>query len=91
MSAPRPDPELVRTHVLDTLGRAGGELTTAEVRQLLLPGTPGLVNEIVYRNLVILEHRGQVRRLRLPGRRHVAWALNAITATTTSATGGHRR
>lgn len=90
MSAPRPDPELVRTHVLDTLGRAGGELTTAQVRQLLLPWTPGLVNEIVYRNLVILERRGQVRRLRLPGRRHVAWALNATTATT-SATGGHRR
>ncbi|MBY0285592.1 MAG: hypothetical protein K2X52_00350 [Mycobacteriaceae bacterium] len=91
MSAPRPDPELVRTQALDTLGRAGGELTTAEVHRLLLPSTPGLVNEIVYRNLVVLEHRGQVRRLRLPGRRHVAWALNATTATTTSATGGHRR
>lgn len=91
MSAPRLDPELVRKHVIDTLGRAGRELTTAEVRQLLLPWTPGLVNEIVYRNLVILEHRGQVRRLRLPGRRHVAWALRATTATPTSATGGHRR
>jgi Fe2+ or Zn2+ uptake regulation protein len=90
MSAPRHDPELVRKQVLDTLGRAGGELTTAQVRQLLLPWRPGLVNEIVYRNLVILEHRGQVRRLRLPGRRHVAWALSATTATT-SATGGHRR
>lgn len=91
MSAPRPDPELVRTQVLDTLERAGGELTTAEVRQLVLPGTPGLVNEIVYRNLVVLERRGHVRRLRLPGRRDVAWALKATTATTTPTTGGHRR
>lgn len=91
MSAPRPDPELVRTQVLDTLKRAGGELTTAEVRRLVLPGTPGLVNEIVYRNLVVLERRGHVRRLRLPGRRDVAWALKTTTATTTPTTGGHRR
>jgi Fe2+ or Zn2+ uptake regulation protein len=89
MSAPRLDPELVRKHVLDTLGSAGSELTTAEVRHLLLPWAPGLVNEIVYRNLVILEHRGQVRRLRLPGRRHVAWALN-VTAPT-NVVGGQPR
>jgi len=88
MSAPRLDPELVRKHVLDALGRAPGELTTAEVRHLLLPSTPGLVNEVVYRSLVILEHRGQVRRQRLPGRRHVAWALKAPASTPVA--GGHR-
>ena len=89
MSAPRLDPELVRKHVLDALERAGGELTTAEVRHVLLPWAPGVVNEIVYRNLVILEHRGQVRRLRLPGRRHVAWALS-VTAPTPVAGGQPR-
>ncbi|MFN6548149.1 Fur family transcriptional regulator [Mycolicibacterium nivoides] len=76
MSAQRLDPELVRKHLLDMLERVGGDLTTAELRQLLLAGTPGLVNETVYRNLVILERRGQVRRVRRPGRRHVAWAIN---------------
>lgn len=90
MSAPRLDSELVRKHVLDTLAAAEGELTTAAIRQLLLSWAPRLVNEIVYRNLVILEQRGQVRRLRLPGRRHVAWTLNTTKPKPTSAE-GHRR
>ena len=91
MSAPRLDSELVRKHILDTLTKADGELTTAAIRQLLLSWAPGLINEIVYRNLVILEHRGQVRRLRLPGRRHVAWALSAAKPEPTTVTEGHRR
>ena len=75
MSSHRLDPELVRKHLLDVLPETGGDLTTAEIRQLLLRWAPGLVNETVYRNLLVLEHRGEVRRLRRPGRRHVAWAI----------------
>jgi hypothetical protein len=74
MTAPRPEPELVRKHLMDVL-HAGGELTTAQLRQLL-PWAPAPVNEIVYHSLIVLERRGEVRRLRLPGRRHVAWTAD---------------
>ncbi|BBN50793.1 Fur family transcriptional regulator [Mycobacterium avium] len=87
MSA-RLEPELVRKHLLDALARTNGHATTAELRQLLLDWAPSLVNEIIYRNLVVLEHRGQIRRLRLPGRRHVAWT---ITPSPAPPTGGHDR
>ncbi len=90
MSAPRLDSDLVRKHILDTLAAAESELTTAAIRQLLLSWAPRLINEIVYRNLVILEQRGQVRRLRLPGRRHVAWALNTTKPKPTTAEGQRR-
>ena len=75
MSAHHLDPHLVRKHLLEVLAEAGGDLTTAELRQLLQRWAPGLVNETAYRNLLVLEHRGEVRRLRRPGRRHVAWAI----------------
>lgn len=75
MSPHRLEPELVRKQLLAVLTDTGGDLTTAQLRQLLLRWAPGLVNETVYRNLVVLEHRGEVRRLRYPGRRHVAWAV----------------
>lgn len=75
MSAAPLDPELVRKHLLEELTRAGAEVTTAELRARLLQWAPALVNETVYRNLVVLEHRGKVRRVRLSGRRHVAWAI----------------
>lgn len=91
MSAPRLDSDLVRKHILDTLAAAESELTTAAIRQLLLSWAPRLINEIVYRNLVILEQRGQVRRLRLPGRRHVAWALNTTKPEPATVTEGQRR
>ena len=65
----------MRKHLLAVLPEPGGDLTTAEIRQLLVRWAPGLVNETVYRNLLVLEHRGEVRRLRRPGRRHVAWAI----------------
>lgn len=89
MSAPRLEPELVRKHLLDALARTDGRATTAELRHLLLGWAPSLVNEIVYRNLVVLEHRGQIRRVRLPGRRHVAWT--STTPAPTAPTGGHDR
>lgn len=89
MSAPRLEPELVRKHLLDALARTDGHATTAALRQLLLGWAPSLVNEIVYRNLVVLEHRGQIRRVRLPGRRHVAWTIT--TPAPTAPTGGHDR
>lgn len=88
MSAPRLEPELVRKHLLDALARTNGHATTSQLRHLLLDLAPALVNEIIYRNLVVLEHRGQIRRLRLPGRRHVAWT---ITPAPTPPTGGHDR
>ncbi|WP_099020866.1 Fur family transcriptional regulator [Mycolicibacterium palauense] len=88
MSAQHPDPELVRKHLLNVLSEAGGDLTTAELRQLLARWAPGLVNETVYRNLLVLEHRGEVRRLRRPGRRHVAWAL--VTPAHVPAKEAHR-
>ncbi|MGJ6127349.1 Fur family transcriptional regulator [Mycolicibacterium sp. Y3] len=91
MSAIRLESELVRKHLLDELTRAGVELTTAELRQRLSQWAPALVNEIVYRNLVVLEHRGEVRRVRLPGRRHVAWAIAITTAAAIPHTGGHDR
>ncbi|KAA1248214.1 hypothetical protein F0Q45_21815 [Mycobacterium simiae] len=86
MSAHRLDPELVRKHVLDVLAHAGGDLTTAELRQLLQPWAPGLVNETVYRNLIVLQRRGKVRRLVRPGHRHVAWAI--ATTSKSSHEGG---
>ena len=54
MSSHRLDPELVRKHLLAVLPETGGDLTTAEIRQLLLRWAPGLVNETVYRNLLVL-------------------------------------
>ncbi|RFZ10390.1 hypothetical protein DSM43518_02304 [Mycobacterium marinum] len=86
MSTHRIDPELIRKHLLEVLSHTDGQLTTAELRQLLLPRVPSLVNEIVYRNLIVLEHRGELRRRRLPGRRHVAWA--SVTSMAASGTAG---
>lgn len=75
MSVNRHGSELVRKHLLELLERADGDLTTAELRQLLLPWAPSVVNETVYRNLIVLENRGEVRRVRRPGRRHVGWGI----------------
>jgi Fe2+ or Zn2+ uptake regulation protein len=67
----RIDPELLRKQLLDVLAAATEPLTTAQLRSQL-PDADVAVNEHVYRNLVVLERRDRVRRLR-PGGRHVAW------------------
>lgn len=81
----RIDPDQVRKCVLEILDVAPGPLTTAQLRAHLAEHA-GIeaVNEVVYRNLVVLERRGCLRRLR-PGGRHVAWEpVASATKGTTS-------
>jgi Fe2+ or Zn2+ uptake regulation protein len=75
MLSSRVDPELVRKQLLAVLAVARGPLTTAQLREQLADQV-GLhaVNEVVYRNLLVLQRRAAVRRVR-PGGRHVAWQL----------------
>ncbi|EHB48737.1 hypothetical protein MycrhDRAFT_5578 [Mycolicibacterium rhodesiae JS60] len=76
----RVDPELLREQLLDILATADEPMTTAQLRHRLDGAT---VNELVYRNLIVLESRGRLRRLR-PGGRHVAWeSVAAATKGTT--------
>jgi Fe2+ or Zn2+ uptake regulation protein len=68
----RADAELLRKQLLDTLAREDAALTTAELRHRLNTWAPDLVNEVIYRSLLVLERRGKVHRLK-PAGRHVAW------------------
>lgn len=74
--------ERLRDHLLEAMAYAGTSLTTAELRRLLERSFPGIVSEAVYRSLVILEHRGRVRRLQTPTK-HVAWERTAEAALAT--------
>jgi Fe2+ or Zn2+ uptake regulation protein len=85
----RTDAELVRKQMLDALAREGSALTTAELRRHLNAGESDLVNEVVYRNLLVLERRGKIRRLK-PAGRHVAWEYTTAPTPTQGPEGKRR-
>jgi Fe2+ or Zn2+ uptake regulation protein len=66
----------LRQQLLNSLADRRKPVTTAALLDLLrADGEPAcLTIEAVYRNLVVLHGRGQVRRIR-PGGRHVSWVL----------------
>ena len=75
-AATMPEPgarESVRAGLLAALGASEGPLTTAELRIRLDSGA-AVVNEVIYRNLVVLERRGAVVRLPRCGR-HTSWTV----------------
>jgi Fe2+ or Zn2+ uptake regulation protein len=70
-----PAPEVLRQRLLTALGESSVALTTADLRRCL-SSTFGqdVVHERVYRNLEVLEKRGEVART-TPGGRHTLWRL----------------
>jgi Fe2+ or Zn2+ uptake regulation protein len=66
----------LRQQLLNSLADCRKPVTTAALLdRLRVDGEPAcLTIEAVYRNLVVLHGRGQVRRIR-PGGRHVSWVL----------------
>ena len=73
----RPANQQLRHQILAMLAASPDAMRTADVRRCLSE-TFGqdLVHEHVYRNLVILEHRGDVARTAQSGR-HTLWRLSA--------------
>lgn len=64
--------EWVRSRLVRALTESDRPVSTAELRE----SVGGVVNEVVYRNLVILEQRGKVTRLPRAGR-HTTWAVRS--------------
>ena len=76
-----PAPEAVRQKLLAALTEGSDAMTTAELRRCL-SATFGrdVVHERIYRNLEVLEKRGEVTRTSPGGRRHTLWRLSTAQA-----------
>ncbi|MFV8141919.1 transcriptional repressor [Mycolicibacterium senegalense] len=68
----------LRAELLEILAGSMDPMTTTELRERLDSAHGERVNEDVYRNLKVLEGRGQVSRTRLSGR-HVQWRVGSAT------------
>ena len=67
--------ELLRQRLLSALAADGQSMTTAQLRDQVQASFPGsVVIEAVYRNLTVLERRGEVRRDHQRGR-NACWLL----------------
>ena len=71
-----PPPEVLRQRLLTVLAEANEAMTTADLRRCLSTGFGGdVVHERIYRNLEILQKRGEVARADTVGR-HTRWRLS---------------
>ncbi|CDP86733.1 transcriptional repressor [Mycolicibacterium senegalense] len=72
--------ERLREHLLNTLERTSGPMTTAQLRDDMHQHFRApVVIESVYRNLTVLERRGAVQRRKLQGR-YAHWSRTADQA-----------
>jgi Fe2+ or Zn2+ uptake regulation protein len=68
-----PPPEALRQRLLAALAESSDAMTTAELRHCLSTVFgQDVVHERIYRNLELLERRGEVARS-TPGGRHTLW------------------
>ena len=81
MPAPRHTPaELLRQRLIGALEACGGSMTTAQLRDHIQSSFPGsVVIEAVYRNLTVLERRGDVQRESQQGR-NAYWRLASASS-----------
>lgn len=68
-----PSPEAMRRRLLRALAESSEAMTTADLRRCLSTVFgQDVVHERIYRNLEVLERRGEVARA-TPGGRHTLW------------------
>jgi Fe2+ or Zn2+ uptake regulation protein len=90
MARRQPAIELIRQRLLATLANGSTAISTADLRRVLTGDFHvEMVQELVYRNLEILERRGEVVRVRTAGR-HTLWRI-CIDAQPDAGAGNRRR